>query len=207
MKRLIALLTAITFILALPLTVIADTAATEKEVDVALASDFEIVKAGETINFSAVTVKHGSDYLDEWQGAEMVSTYFDDLTDNYVSEAIFKADKPGVYTIAYAITMQAGKSDTVFLGKAEKTIEVIPSKEIIGAEIRNLVVTEMLRPDGSISGYLAQGSIFAIWSDGTEAAKGTVFFVFGKDETSKNVSVSFSEEGHVYEYTVTVQRP
>lgn len=59
-----------------------------------------------------------------------------------------------------------------------------------GADIRDLVVTPVLRSDGSISAYRASGNIYSLWNNGTAVLYGFVSFTFGADETSKNMPVT-----------------
>lgn len=180
-----------------------------KTVTVTLSETPSVVKVGETVVLNAVTGKHGSSYSDFWSNANGVQTIFDEETGTYMAEALFQADKPGIYTIGYEIAMDAGKGDTTFIGKVERTIEVIGTTvTLTGADIRDLVVTPLLRSDGSISAYKASGNIYSLWSDGSAVlCNSIVCFFFGVNETSKNVTVTIYDKGINHTYVITVNKP
>lgn len=178
----------------------------QKLVEVKLSDIPETINQGETLELTATTLKHGSDYEEEWNGAIKDKTVFDAITGAYVSKAVFKAEKPGTYTISYCIYMSSGGSTTAFYGKVEKTITVINPVTVVGAGIRNLVINPVYGTDGSIITYLASGSVYAIWSDQSATPCSSIFFSFGPDETVKNVDVTFTIGGVQYYYTVTVSR-
>lgn len=178
-----------------------------KNITVALSETPSVIQAGETVVFKAVTAKHGSSYNDSWSNANSVQTIFDEETGTYVSEALFQADTPGIYTIGYEIEMDAGKSDTSFTGRVERTIEVTGTITLAGADIRDLAVTPMFRSDGSISAFKASGNIYSLWSDGSAVLYGSVCIFFGVDETSKNVNVTICDKGINHTYVITVSKP
>lgn len=122
MKKLAILVVILTLLVGS--TSFASAANEPKTITVVLSETPTIVKAGEAVTFMAVSEKHGSSYSDFWSNAEGEQTVFDEETECYISEAVFQADKPGIYTISYEITMYAGKSNIAFTGKIERTIEV-----------------------------------------------------------------------------------
>lgn len=205
MKKLTIILTIISVLL-LSLTTGVYAASNPKDIEVTLSNAPSIMKVGETVELTAVADKHGSSYIDMWDNANEVSSLFDPETETYISKAVFKALKPGIYTIRYTIQMTAGNSNTVFAGTAERTIEVISPATVIGARIQNLTVSPSYRADGSLSGYSAYGKIYTLWSDNSASLYGSIFFFFGPDEKSKDVSVTLNINNHVYSYLVTVIR-
>lgn len=178
----------------------------QKQVEAKLSEVPETINQGETLVLSAATLKQGSDYIDEWGEAVKDSTTFDAVTGTYISKAVFKADKPGTYTISYYINMSAGGSTTAFYGKVEKTITVVNPVTVVGAEIRDLVINPVYGADGSVLLYMASGNVYAIWSNQTATPCSSTFFSFGPGETVKNVNVAFKIDGIQYNYTVAVSR-
>jgi hypothetical protein len=181
-------------------------AASTQAVPVVLSDTPSTVTPGEAVVLEAVCERNGSSYNIVWSNATEGQTVFSEETGCYTSEAVFQADIPGIYTISYEITMYAGNSGTTFIGRVERTIEVISTVTLAGADIRNLTVTPVYRSDGSIAYYEASGKIYSLWSDGTAVAYGSVYFGFGAYETSKNINVTIYDNGIQYVYIVTVNR-
>jgi hypothetical protein len=204
MKKVIAVLLITILMIATSAGVFAQSE--EKEVPVSITAERNEVKVGETIVLSAASLKHGSDYNDSWNGAEMMETVLEPETGLYVSKAEFVAEKPGIYTVTYSIMMTAGNSSVAFMGIATYTIEVIGAHEVTGAEIRDLSIRPITRPDGIISIYSAQGSIYVLWSDQTCTLYGSTFFNFRASETVKNIAITLNIEGEMYTYVVPVER-
>ncbi len=178
-----------------------------KTVDIAVTSAVEEITTGETILLTAITPRHGSSAADTWIGATAKDIYYDEQTQSYISTAEFTAETPGEYTIIYNIVMNAGKSGNMFTGTATKTIKVTNSAvTLTGAAISNVSIIPVIRPDGSISGYSASGSLYALWSDDTSTLYGSIFFFFGPDEFEKNVTVTLYVDGKTYKYNVLVSR-
>ncbi|KUO49628.1 MAG: hypothetical protein APF76_00150 [Desulfitibacter sp. BRH_c19] len=202
MRKIVTILI-ITLVLSFPTTAFAETPSKEAEVSVSNIPD--IINVGESIELSAVTVKQGSSYEEKWNGATAEGTVFDENTNEYISKAVFYAEKPGTYVINYQIKMRAGNSNSYFTGTVEKTIKVINSVSVKGAAIRNLVFNET-DSDGSISGYSVQGRTYILWSDGSATPYGSIFFFMRADEISKDIRVSFTVESKEYSYLVTVDR-
>jgi hypothetical protein len=147
-----------------------------KAADVSLTSSVETANLGEKVTLTALTMKKGSDYTDEWIGATKVETVLNE-DGYYVSTAEFKAKmtvKP-----QYRIIMTAGKSGVSFTGKAQTTIVVVSKPvEVVGIEVKNI------RPDPQLPGeYLAD--IYAVLSDGTLRPEGSIFFSIPSGQTSK----------------------
>jgi len=187
-----------------PLTVSAE----EKDciVDVAIFADTTNVKIGESVTLKAVSVKQGSSYQVNWNGARDQGTILDNAGDTYVSTAGFSSDKPGTYKVEYSILMKAGNSDKCFWGKAVETITVYEEKKtVVGADIKKLTITPAVKSDGSTI-YSALGTTYVLWSDGTSEPYGTVYFFFQENEYSKNIDVVFNIDGQIYKYAVTVIR-
>lgn len=182
-----------------------------KTVTVTLSETPPVVNVGETVVLKAVTGKHGSSYSDIWSNANGVQTIYDEETVTYMSEALFKADKPGIYTISYEIAMDAGKSDTTFIGRVERTIEVTGTPvTLVGAEIRNLsALTPLFWLDGSLRAYQASGDIYSLWSDNTAVScNSSVSFYFGVNSSSTNVTVYIYDDKNIkHSYLITVYKP
>ena len=180
--------------------------ALEKAVNVEISASAECVRLGETVVLTAVAEKHGSSYADMWEGAVKKDTVFGADTEAYVSTAEFTADRPGIYTIIYSISMNAGQSETAFSGTATCMVEVVNPVTVTGADIRNLSISRITRSDGSTYGYSAMGDVYVLWSDGTAAPYSTIGFFFGAEETSKIIPVTLNIAGKTYRYTVAVTR-
>jgi hypothetical protein len=177
-----------------------------KDIEVILSESATVVNIGETIALAATTSKHGSSYTDNWNNAVKSVTEFDPITETYISTATFTAEKPGIYPISYTITMTAGDSGTTFSKAAERTIEVIDSRTVTGADLRDIKITPIYKADGSVSVYSAYGTIYALWSDNTATPNGSIYFFFSPDETSKNIDVTLNIDGNLYTYMVVVNR-
>jgi hypothetical protein len=177
-----------------------------KDIQVILSETAAVVNIGDIIPLTATTSKHGSTYSDNWGNAVKSVTEYDPITASYISKGVFTAENPGIHTISYTIIMVAGDSDTVFSKTVVRTIEVIDPRTVIGADIRDLQITPIYAADGSISVYKAYGTIYALWSDDTVTQKGSIYFFFNPSETTKNIDVTFTMDGKLYAYTVTVNR-
>lgn len=177
-----------------------------KDIEVLLSDTATVVKLGETIDLTATTLKHGSYYADNWDSAIKSVTEFDSISETYISRASFTAEKPGIYHISYTITMTAGNSDTTFSKTVERTIEVIDPRTVIGADLKDLKITPIYKADGSISTYIAYGTIYALWSDNTSTLNSSVYFFFSPNETTKDIDVTLHINDQQYTYMVTVTR-
>lgn len=204
MKKLALLFIVLTMLVGT--TTFVSAASTSQTVTVVLSDTPSTVIPGETVVLEAVCKRNGSSYNVVWSNAIEGQTVFSEETGCYTSEAVFQADKPGIYTISYEITMHAGNSDTTFIGRVERTIEVISTVTLAGADIRNLTVIPVYRSDGSIAYYEASGKIYSLWSDGTAVLYGSIYFCFGANETSKDLNVIIYNKGIQYVYIVTVNR-
>lgn len=204
MKKLVLLFIVLTMVIGSTTFVYAESE--PKTIDVVLSDTPSAVEPGEAVTIEAVCKRNGSSYDVVWGNAVEVKTVYSEETGCYTSEAIFQADNPGIYTISYEITMNAGNSSTTFSGRVERTIEVIGSLTLKGAEIRELTVTPAYQNDGSIAYYNAAGKIYTLWSDGTSVLYGSIYFCFGANETSKNINVRILEDDNQYIYAVTVNR-
>jgi hypothetical protein len=103
--------------------------------------------------------------------------------------------------------MYAGNSNTEFIGKEVKTIEVLSSSpQVISADVRDISVTEKLGADGTVTGYSVCGTVYILMSDGTATPYSSIFLFFGADETARDVWVDFTLDGKPYSYLVTVRR-
>ncbi len=204
MRKIVPTLIITLLLLSFPVAVLAETLSKEAEVSVSNIPD--IINIGEIIELSAVTVKQGSYYEDKWNGAVAVDTVFNGDRDEYISKAVFYADKPGTYVIKYEIKMRAGNSNIYFTGTVEKTVIVINSMAVEGADIRNIVFNEVTDSDGNISGYSVKGITYILWSDGSATPYGSISFFMSADEISRDVRVSFNVDGVNYSYVVTIDR-
>jgi len=179
----------------------------ECTVNVLISADATNVKVGESVILTASSIKKGSSYEVNWDGAVDQGTVLDTTNGTYISTAEFSADTPGVYQVEYSIILQAGKSDKCFGGKAVKIITVSgEEKSIVGADIKDLLISPVVRKDGSEI-YSAFGTSHVLWSDNTSKPYGAVYFYFQENEYSKNIDVTFNIDGKAYCYTVTVTRP
>lgn len=204
MKKVALFVLVITVIMSLSISVQAETVV--KEPTTKLEVSQVTAKVGETISLTASTVKKGSVYVDYWVGANPEKTIKDDVTERYISTAKFTAQEPGQYTITYRIEMQAGKSDVFFEGFASQIIEVVDEVTVAGIEIRDVVFTDVIGPDGTIVGCNILGNLCILWSNGTVDVYGTVCSYMGADETEKTVSGIVTVEGQQYPYTVVITR-
>jgi hypothetical protein len=103
--------------------------------------------------------------------------------------------------------MYAGNSSTEFTAKEVRIIEVLSSSpQVIGAEVRDISVTEKLGADGTVTGYSVCGTVYILMSDGTATPYSSIFLFFGADETARDVWVDFTLDGKPYSYLVTVRR-
>lgn len=204
MKRIAIIITIFSILFSSTIGVSA--ASDPKDIEVTLSESATVVNIGETIALVATTSKHGSNYTDNWSNAVKSVTEFDPITEAYISTASFTAENPGIYPISYTITMTAGDSATTFSKTVERTIKVIDSHTVTGADLRNLVITPIYKSGGSVSVYSAYGTIYVLWSDNTATQNGSVYFFFGADETTKNIDVTLNIDGKLYTYTVAVHR-
>jgi hypothetical protein len=165
-----------------------------KAADVSLTSSVETANLGETVTLTAITMKKGSDYTDEWIGATKVGTVLNH-DGYYVSTAEFKADV--TVNVQYRIIMTAGKSKVSFTGQSETTVVVSKPAPavVVGIEVKNI------RPDPQLAGeYLAD--IYAVLSDGTLRPEGSMFFSIPSGQTSKTLYLTV--EGKRYTYIVNI---
>ncbi|NJD02489.1 MAG: hypothetical protein FIA99_07820 [Ruminiclostridium sp.] len=205
MKKILSVMLIYILLMSLMIPVYADSWAKEVEVDVSASAT--MVDVGESVELRAIIPVHGSSFEDGWLGAEESGTTLDKDSVNYISTAVFNAVKPGKYTIEYNITMYAGKSNVVFVGKGSVTIEVIGKITVVGAAIKDLVVySPVYKIDGSISYYPAKGTTCILWSDGSITSYGTIFFNFGAGETQKQLTFTVYVASIPYTYTVIVNR-
>jgi hypothetical protein len=204
MKRIAIIITICSILFSSTLVVYA--ASDIKDIEVIFSDTVAVAKVGETLDLTATTPKHGSDYTDTWDNAVKSVTQFDSVAEAYISKAIFTAENPGIYTISYTITMTSGESATVFSKTIERTIEVIDPHTVIGADIRDLEFTPIYNADGSVSVYSAHGTIYALWSDDTAAPNGSVYFFFSPSETTKDIDITLNINGSSYTYLVTITR-
>lgn len=193
-------------ILVLIIPALSSAQSVNKEIPAEISASSSTVKCGDVVTLTAVTGKRGSSFEDSWTEAAKILTEYDDDTGKYISKASFAAKNAGVYNIKYLIRMKAGKSDTYFTAEVSYTINVINPITVVGAEIRDISVKPVTRPDGSISVYSASGDVYVLWSDGTSTSYGKIYFFFGQAEISKKVNVSFNINNKVYSYQVTVTR-
>ncbi|MCX7920617.1 MAG: hypothetical protein N3B21_01125 [Clostridia bacterium] len=206
MKKLIEIVLAIIIFVGAPSTVMA--ASWSREAEISLTAKTLKINVGETLKLTAVTQKHSSTYTDGWNGAQKLSTLYDNSCDSYISTAEFLAKEPGVYTITYYIYMKAGSGKLQSSGIATQTIEVISPVTPVSAEVRDLsIINRLVRPDGNMAGYFAIGNVYVIWSDGSATLDSSTCIFFRPEEMSKSVEVSVSIEGKQYTYTVNARAP
>lgn len=175
-----------------------------KTVDVSLDASSTTIKVGQVVTLTATTDKQGDDYVDSWDEAEKIGTIHDTEAGTYVSTAKFTGITPGTYTITYEITMSSGKSDVTFNGIKSVEITVVQDSKITGAAIKNVNVTPKYNSKGHLTGYAAEGDLYALWADGSKTYYGKVEFNFSPNQESRNYDVII--EGVTY--TVKdIQRP
>jgi len=177
-----------------------------KSVDVSLAASSVIVKAGEAVQLTAVTVKQGSAFTDNWTGAAKSSTVISE-NGTCVSSAEFMASAPGTHVVTYDIVMDAGSSGVNFEGTGSITITVVEPITVQTVEVRNITSVPKTDLLGNISGYSAIGDIYLIWSDGTATNYGKLFFNFSATQVTRSLCVTVYADGQAYSYTVWVTRP
>ncbi|WP_312832617.1 hypothetical protein [Sedimentibacter saalensis] len=202
MKKVISIILVFVFLLAMQTIAIA--APAPKTVDVLLDASSTTIKVGQVVTLTATTDKQGSSYIDSWDEAEKIDTIHDTETETYVSTAKFTGITPGTYTITYEITMSSGKSDVTFNGVKSVEITVVQDSKIKGAAIYNVKVIPTYNPNGHLTGYDAEGDLYAVWDNGDETYYGKVEFNFSPNQESRNYDVII--EGVTY--TVKdIQRP
>ncbi|TWH83636.1 hypothetical protein [Sedimentibacter saalensis] len=202
MKKVISIILVFVFLLAMQTIAIA--APAPKTVDVLLDASSTTIKVGQVVTLTAITDKQGSGYIDSWDEAEKIDTIHDTEAETYVSTAKFTGITPGTYTITYEITMSSGKSDVTFNGVKSVEITVVQDSKIKGAAIYNVKVTPTYNPNGHLTGYDAEGDLYAVWDNGDETYYGKVEFNFSPNQESRNYDVII--EGVTY--TVKdIQRP
>jgi len=108
-------------------TAVAQAAPPPKSASVALSPATATLTVGQTLDLTATTLKQGSAYSDGWSGAAKLGTGLS-ADGYYVSTARFTAAAPGTYTVTYAITMTAGRSDVAWQGQASATITVVAAR-------------------------------------------------------------------------------
>lgn len=205
MKVIVSLATALLLLFSAPLSALA--APIPNNIEVAVTSCSDTITVGETVTLTATIVKHGSGFEDMWEGAQKIDTILNAATGEYLATAVFEATQPGAFTIQYRIIETAGKSNVAFEGLGFTTVVVQgDEKEVTGAEIRDVSFVPLTGSDMTICGYRGEGRIYAIYSDYSSASKGTMFFVFGPEETSKTITVKFEENGITFSFPVTVYR-
>ncbi|PKM38811.1 MAG: hypothetical protein CVV03_12820 [Firmicutes bacterium HGW-Firmicutes-8] len=163
-----------------------------KEASVSLTSSAATVKPGEIVTLTAVTLKQGSAYTDEWIGATKIETVLNE-DGYYVSTAEVTAQ--ATVTVQYKITMTAGKGGVTFTGEAETAVSVEKPADVVGVEVKNI------NPNLQFAG-LYRGEVYVILSDGTSREYGAVSFGVSEGETSKLVYVSVA--GQKYSCTVNI---
>ncbi len=203
MKKILSVMLMFILLMSLMIPAYADSEA--KEVEAAVSASATKVNIGESVELSAVVPKHGSTFTDSWSLAEKVGTILDEDSESYISTAVFKAVEPGKYTIEYNITMQAGKSNVVFVGKGSVTIEVTGEITVVGAEIIVTSFKSVLNNYGSTLYYKAEGKKYAVWSNGKRLYCGFISFNFGINDTFRDVNVTLNTTSGVYSYWVKVK--
>lgn len=200
----------LTMVFALSFSLYGSACTNEKEAKVFITATTENVRVGDTVILTAAAEKYGSSYADSWGEAEDKGTTYDHSTHLYTSTAVFTAKNPGTYTITYRITMQSGHNGMIHFGKATRIITVEdPLKSVItitGVEIRDLLLTRLTNSDGTVSGYFATGNVYTLWSNNTSTLYGTIGFLFGSDESTKDVNVTIDAGGQAYSFIKTVTR-
>ncbi len=165
----------------------------------------EQVKVGETITLTAKTLKKGSNYTEEWDGALLSKSYLDESTGNYISEATFTPNQTGTYTITYTAKMYAGKSKTEFISNASITVAVISDvKEVIGLEVRDITANPNIAADGTIKGYYVLGKLYVLMNDNTSISYGTVGYYFLPNEEFREVNITVNINDMKYTFPVTI---
>lgn len=190
MKKLFVVVLTVVMLFSISLNTLA--VSCPKSVEVNISAPVK-VQSGEIVTLTAVTLKRGSDYRDQWIGATKVSTV---LTEDgyYISTAQFTAKEAA--SVQYNIIMEAGNGKC-FEGQAQTTVEVDNPVSVVGALVKNVT------PVPSITGFYT-GDIYVIFSDGTMTLSGTTYFAMGENETSKNLDVVVMVDGVQYEFVVEV---
>ncbi len=153
------------------------------------------VEAGEIVTLTAVTLKHGSEFQDEWIGAQKVSTV---LTEDgyYISTAQVTAKE--LVSVQYNITMTAGNGGD-FVGQASTTVELDNPVSVVGAVIKNVT------PVSWMTGFYT-GDIYLIFSDGTTIKNGCTYFGISEEQVSRIVDVSVLVNDIQYNFNVEVSK-
>jgi hypothetical protein len=202
MKKLHIFLVVFVLILLNPIQVLASSL--PKITESTLSASVDQVKVGETITLTAETLKQGSDFSNQWNGAIASKTYLDETTGNYVSEAKFTPNQAGTYTISYTIDMYTGNDEIKFTSSVSKSVEVISdAKEVIGLEVKNIKIYPITYPDGTIW-YSILGKVYVLWNDNTSTFNRTVGYFFMPNEKSRVVNITVNLDNKEYTFPVTI---
>jgi len=190
MKKLLVVVLTLLMLVGIPAGSFAEPSA--KDAGVSLISSAATVKPGETVTLTAVTLKQGSAYTDEWIGATKITTV---LTEDgyYVSTAEISPEV--TVTVQYKITMTAGNCGTSFIGQAETVISATKPAEVVGIEVKNI------RPEPEIPGFY-KGDVYVVFSDGNLNEYGVVYFGLREGQITKVFYVSVN--GTRYTYTLNL---
>ncbi|MCX7748767.1 MAG: hypothetical protein N2645_18055 [Clostridia bacterium] len=178
----------------------------QKDNIVLLEEDKVQIKVGETITLSAESFKQGSSYADEWLGAAKTATFFDQESGYYKSTARFTAKEAGIYKVTYKMVMYSGKSNVAFTKIVYKMVEVLNPVTVQGAVAKNVVFHEIKKPDGRVSGYIAVGEVYILWSDDTLSPYSSICLFFTSSETTKEIQVEIDINKNSVSYPITVSR-
>ena len=190
------LLTIVLTLLMLTGMVVPVAASTTKYVEVQLSGIPSDVKSGELITLTAITPKQGSDFTDEWIGANKITTI---LTQDgyYVSTAEFTAQDS--LNVEYKISMMSGNSGTTFIGQASTTIEVATTRTLTGVEVKNISPVQTV-----FSTTIFGGDVYLVWSDNTTTYYGQTYFTCSSNVASKDLVIPVSVDDNQYMFDVEV---
>ncbi len=208
MKKILIMVVLVVFILSFSVPALAKPSVKTSvhHIDVTMSSKVSEVQVGEEVTFVTTAPKHGSSYIDGWEGAKAIETVFHKEAGEYISTATFIANEEGVYTISYLIEMSSGKSGVSFSGTVSQKIEVVDNVTVTGAGIKNLIIQEVKDSQGNTIGFNAFGETYIIWSNNETTDYGVIYLRFGEDELSKDINVTVEADGNSYTYIVNILR-
>jgi hypothetical protein len=128
------------------------------------------IYVGETVNFRARILKHGSKFTSQCEGDVELSE-----DGYYVVEFSRTFTEADTYNVEYTMTMTAGngKSLVQFAGSAATQVTVVErpvvAPQIVSYEITNWTKgTAILNPQGNTIGHNANGTLLAVYDNGSK---------------------------------------
>lgn len=167
------------------------------------------VDEGDTVNLSAVTVKQGSSFEDDWEiNGSSVShtTSLNTSTGNYESGTSLNTSAAGEFDIEYSIVMLAGKSSVTFVGGKKTTVTVVePTVSVKKITIKvKSVEARYASGSGNLTGYEATADATIELSDGTTDVIEDIEFNYNKHMNDAEVQLEITVDGTAKTFVLEV---